>query len=80
MAKIVDGPEGILDVASWLGGGTYSIMYAVKNTAMRDPVMTVARASEKDEFEQKLLRIAEEAAEELTCSQEDIEFVVAYMG
>ena len=80
MAKIIDGPEGILDVASWLGGGTYSIMYAVKNTAMRDPIMTVARANDKDELEQKLLRIAEEAADELACSQEDVEFVVAYLG
>lgn len=80
MAKIVDGPESILDIASWLGGGAYSIMYAVKNTGLRDAIMTVAKANDKDEFEQKLLRIAEEAAEELACSQEDIEFVVAYMG
>lgn len=80
MAKLVDGPKDILDVASWLGGGAYSIMYAVKNTAMRDAVMTVAKAEDKDEFEQKLLRIAQEAADELACSQEDVEFVVAYMG
>lgn len=80
MAKIVDGPEGILDIATWLGGGAYSIMYAVKHTSMRDPVMTVLKAEEKGEFEDKLLRIAEEAARELECSQEDVEFVVAYMG
>lgn len=80
MAKIVDGPEGILDVATWISGGAYSIMYAVKGTAMRDPVMAVMRAGDKDEFEQKLLRIAEEAARELECSSDDVDFVVAYMG
>lgn len=80
MAKIVDGPEGILDVASWLGGGAYSIMYAVKNTAMRDPIMRVERMGDKEDFEQRLLQIATEAAEELECSPEDVDFIVSYMG
>lgn len=80
MAKILNGPEGILDAASWLGGGAYLIMYALKKTSMRDPVARIENIDDRDEFEGRLLRIATEAAEELECSPEDVDFVVSYMG
>lgn len=81
MAKILDGPEGILDVASWLGGGTYMVMCALKGEAMRDALVLNVRVGEDpEEFDRKLLRVAAVAAKELTCSPDDIEFVVSYMG
>lgn len=80
MAKILNGPEGILDAASWLGGGAYLIMYALKKTSMRDPVARIENMDDRDEFEGRLLQIATEAAEELECSPEDVDFVVSYMG
>ena len=81
MAKVLDGPEGILEVASWLGGGTYAVMCAVRDRGMREALMfRVKTSDDKAEFERKLLRIADKAATQLECTQEEVDFVVSYLG
>jgi hypothetical protein len=80
MAKILRGPQGLFEVAEWLGGGRYSVMAALRGTGMADAQLLMLRASTEDAFRQRLSRIAGIAAKELECAEEDVEFVVTYLG